>query len=792
MDYYSKFLKSSRNLSLNLFLILFLVSFNLFSAPARTIKIVNNCPFVVMWSAKGTPIKDKGDIVTCPTGTPFGTACFNNQGYCGQAVGAETIKCYFKYPSLVNKTDNNPDYVLASKAEREYTVNLINRNDPPDAGTTAYKPVTQYSLNFVSNSDCSQDANGDYSCNSAVCGDRLYSSTTNMVDSVKKHKLTVNLPTSAGSIHSGGCSPDRGPDSAFTQAEITMNDKQNDFYDISIINGVNVPISITPVAPAGSSFGTQPAVQSNFFCKITGGPVNSTDKTKLNGCSWEFSAPTTYLGKAINPHVFLEVSANSSATRCTTDADCTAAGAGSRCGLYWPESYKSYDGKGYCGKPIAYQTIANISPLVSPAGINSQLNSLFNLRDSFNLTLNDGSGTQSFTNNQLFMCKTTEVNKNLYLDSCYNYCVPGTGSASGACSDAEKAKKASTACCGCIDWPGVPTDDKNLCPNVTATTAAYPPLCPANKSQVPPACRTSDLTKISNPNQPWTDKVKPLVEWLVKACPDAYEYQYGDKHGTVQCSSQSDPSNPGNNINYTITFCPSGKGLFTANAPDAVNITGSTSTVLGSNSVKIDWQVASNVTGVINSYLTITGPNAPTGNLGACTANSCSYTFSGPTALTANSTYSITIVANLGSLNATKNINVKTGTQVSPPVVAAIKTSGICPSTLSDPTKINLATKANARVACLPGQFYPCLSTCTGTKSGVSCVNAPPVGQWKISWANGAPIGCSVLADYQNPVIDGMTATYNNNGSKKIKFTFIPNKGWTCQQQGDNLICNQQ
>ncbi len=527
-------------LKLRILLVLFINTFlvSCFAGGTRTIDVVNNCPFTVLWAAKGTPIKDSGKVVYCKkqdadgkNGDAFGTACFNNKGYCGQQLyhfepdlkdSSKNIKvpndvmCFFKYPNVVSKSDNNSDYILESKATRKYTVELIDRKDPD--GTV----VTQYSLNFVSQSQCTKDSQ-NYNCKSAPCGERLYSNT---LDS--SGNMIGALPTLGGSIPSGTCSPDKGVTSAFTQAEITMNDKQNDFYDISIINGVNVPISITPKG----IFGNQ-SIQSELFCKTTGGkPTGMTGYMK--GCTWKFTPPTGY-----KAHIFTEVSANTPKKECMLDTDCAA---GSVCGLEYPVGYLQYAGSGVCGTFLSYQTMANISPLVAPPGIPSELNNLFKLRETFDLFLKDGTGKKSFTNNQLFMCETVNDGGHKYLDSCYNFChgdlscnenTPGTNT------------NASTACCGCIDWPGIPTDKNDNC---TGSNAA---------------------------KEKWLSTVKPLLGWLIEGCPDAYEYQYGDKHGTMQCSSKDNPSDTAiNNINYTITFCPNGKGVFSSSTTSTSMVSG--------------------------------------------------------------------------------------------------------------------------------------------------------------------------------------------------------------------------
>lgn len=43
-----------------------------------------------------------------------------------------------------------------------------------------------------------------------------------------------------------GCKPSQGFNQPATQAEVTFQKKDNDYYDVEIINGVNIPVSMGP------------------------------------------------------------------------------------------------------------------------------------------------------------------------------------------------------------------------------------------------------------------------------------------------------------------------------------------------------------------------------------------------------------------------------------------------------------------------------------------------------------------------------------------------------------------
>jgi hypothetical protein len=75
------------------------------------------------------------------------------------------------------------------------------------------------------------------------------------------------------------CKDGLGLSQPATQAEITMQ-KDVDWYDVEIINGVNIPISFGPtnVSPSGS-----------YTC---GRPGDIYPNTDVGACSWNFNPPS--------------------------------------------------------------------------------------------------------------------------------------------------------------------------------------------------------------------------------------------------------------------------------------------------------------------------------------------------------------------------------------------------------------------------------------------------------------------------------------------------------------------
>jgi hypothetical protein len=364
----------------------------------------------------------------------------------------------------------------------------------------------------------------------------------------------------------GQCTPTSKFYGPYTKVNIELNDSNNDKYHISLENGVNIPVTITPVG----SYGDQD-VQSNFFCQTTGDRP-SNNLTKLAGCNWQFAPPQT---SELKPYIFTQINRDyntDSLASCKQDSDCDME---ERCGLKYPDDLIGFNHSGYCGKPIGYYSITTL------CNTNNAANSLLKLLKCENndgnnylvaademtslernsvesrcpnsyteLKPNSLSNTPvKFCNNDIYNCtaKQLSVDGQLYnyLESCYNY---------------DKKSPETDICCGCIDWPGIPTDSNHLCQPYDANRSLAP--CDIDFSNSPPDCKPKYDTKVSMANRNWVKLMKPYLEWLVKGCPDAKEYKYGDKHSVIQCSSNNEANTPDNNINYLITFCPNNKTLF--------------------------------------------------------------------------------------------------------------------------------------------------------------------------------------------------------------------------------------
>lgn len=497
----------------------------------RTITIKNQCAFDVLWGTDSSPITSEGKIQSCNADY---LTCNDNQGLCGK-----NNLCYYKSPEILYGKDNNPDYYLASNTKKNYKINLI--------ASDIKNNIKQYKLNIFPQYKCSNQ-NNKYSCLSANC--------------IRDDKSPLN----------NTCIPEQEITSPHTVATIEFNNQSSDFYYIDISNGVNIPVSVKPIGDFEQNN------SNNLFCLVTGN-YNKVDRTndinKLKGCSWDFYPPSY---DDIQEHLFTQIDRdiNSDMSRtCQTSNECPK---NQRCGLKYPEDLQNYQYVGYCGEPLGYYSVTNICGLDNAS---STLHSIFNC--SRNLFYEDSSqsneipnpipqdasvldrcpndffevslkgienSTQEFCNYELFNCRPKEYNVNgktyKYLDSCYNY---------------RPDDPASSTCCGCIDWHGIPTNNDKLC--MRSVTAPLPNPCEIDFSDTPPDCTAKFDTKISMPNMIWLRLVQPYLGWLINGCPDAKEYSNADSHSVIECRSNNNTNEDENNINYEITFCPDGKSLFT-------------------------------------------------------------------------------------------------------------------------------------------------------------------------------------------------------------------------------------
>ncbi len=235
-----------------------------------------------------------------------------------------------------------------------------------------------------------------------------------------------------------GCNPSTGFSPPATLAEFTLNDSQSDFYDVTVINGINIPVSIEPTNASVDSM--------NPFTCGTAGNLNTVNG--LGGCSWVYTTPSN-----------LYRNVPQGGTNCASDAICTTSG--EVCGLSL-QGILAGSTQATCGKFLGYWSPNQICAL----------NTSY-VAPSFDCTQNAGMPApfNTVTLVNLFQCKS-----------------PAGVTAIGSCY----TDGADSNCCGCRNWqdegilmPGAPTVQQcdppsntawqtNILPTLTWAKAACP------------------------------------------------------------------------------------------------------------------------------------------------------------------------------------------------------------------------------------------------------------------------------------------------------------------------------
>lgn len=197
----------------------------------------------------------------------------------------------------------------------------------------------------------------------------------------------------------GGCPVGNGLAQPAQQAEPTFQ-QESDFYDITGINGINIPMSIEPQGVTRDAF-------NPYTCGAAGITANqvSTGGT-IGACSWDFVTPS-------NSYIWV---ANGGGP-CNVNGDCNGA-SGQACGLSLV-NIAANSAQKTCGIFKGYWTANQV------CGINSSYS-----QAPYFCTNPATNGT--FTN--MYQCTGTGYNQ-----SCYN-------------------SSGSTTCCGCQNWQEAPTN----------------------------------------------------------------------------------------------------------------------------------------------------------------------------------------------------------------------------------------------------------------------------------------------------------------------------------------------
>lgn len=416
----------------------------------RTITFVNNCGYDVWFGLVSGNINNNGCQTTsdCPPHAICNPSANHGAGY-----------CFYPAPA-----PSNGNYHLTA------------------SGGTNTATISDYGFQFV----WSGNIAGRTSCTGSGC---------------------TTADCGGGT---GACPTGSGFQQPATLAEITMLRASVDSYDISILNGANVPLQLTPTTNYTFANDFTPA---EYNCTS---PGKVSQSNGLGGCSWVFDPTASPTPAPAYRYRYVTPTSNQGCT------DATSCPGGTSCGLYYDSSARTLNS--YCGTVLGYNTPNQVcsfsdTSTTVPSSPGNPGDAYFNcdsasgvtsVGNAYGTTGNYPTGT-AYSTWALLSC---QAQPNMDLNTCYN--------------TSSNPPASTTNCCGCVNW----------------TSYGSGIVVPADTA-----------TCVTN-NAIWTSNVLPGIVFMKKACPTAYTWPFDDKSSSFACDDIGG-SNTTNAVNYTITFCPS-------------------------------------------------------------------------------------------------------------------------------------------------------------------------------------------------------------------------------------------
>jgi hypothetical protein len=392
----------------------------------------------------------------CPTGS----TC--QQG--GANPGSKTAYfCYWDQPVPAN------GYQISSTGTKQTSISI---------SESSYDPIGDivWSGNAYPRQGCTTDANGKFTCAIADCGSPAGSQ--------------------ACAVGTGGA-----PGIA-TLAEFTLQQGNNDYYDISIIGGANVATTFGPAA------GQQTPTGDAYFCTTAGA---SAAQGILLASDWKMS---THVNAIFSGTRSYSVSSQTGGQQSTAYYHYIADPSGGRTGAGCASGAPVCATGLVCGYDEAAVNKGSTSDYQSSCGTHLAWLSA-NAIEALNATATNSAPFPFSTLASLYLC---------------NAATNQSGYAGG------KNPPLASAACGCTNW-GL----SSLTP--VAGDVTFPSQF-ATPSQ---ACYQNNQ---SNGIFNWTQSVLPTIAWLKQSCPTCYTYPFDDMSSTFQCNSTASPNSVGYLVQY--------------------------------------------------------------------------------------------------------------------------------------------------------------------------------------------------------------------------------------------------
>ncbi|MES2504422.1 MAG: thaumatin family protein [Myxococcota bacterium] len=307
----------------------------------------------------------------------------------------------------------------------------------------------------------------------------------------------------------GLCNLGEGGQPPATLAEFTLTG--TDFYDVSVINGINMGISMAPDLSFAATDQSNP-----YTCGTPGAKTQASGQSYLKPCPWTVNLTIDKLGDQTNllrqvlPVLVNPLDTEYPACPCTTP--------GQVCGL--AINVKNTTQAKFvqtCGTDLkAYWTADQICGTIAPGG--TTLTNLYPLPCT-----TDGS-----TNQNAMQTHMINLLGCIGADgfSCYQ-----TGAQCGASAQSITNLPGTSIGCGCPTAQGNPY-----------LGTVWPQPGPAV---------TNNCT---NSNPDWVEYIQPWIAPLKTTCPTAYTFPYDDVTSTFTCQASAATKTAGSAPGYYVNF----------------------------------------------------------------------------------------------------------------------------------------------------------------------------------------------------------------------------------------------
>lgn len=495
---------------------------------ARTVTFVNSCAAPVYLGLSSATAQYVGASQGSDTSCTSDSQCYNGS-HCVMTT-ANTLssgKCYMLPMVPTAKSDGSNPYLLTAHGG---TTSVVVPQQPTQPDWSLAGELNNATISARTGCD---PLSG--SCQVADCAD------------------PSNVLGGGNIIPGWGCAPSKGIQLPATVGELNLYDSIHaptggapgpDFYDISLIGGYSVPLSITLTGGASSCTPTNGGPYSCGEAGITTAQANpQSPAVSIGAASWQVNWAQIFTGNNGQDALYLNfVSGAAGSPTCTSNNSCTA---GNVCGVS-SYSMNSISPSGAspaltCGSFLGYWSLSAACAISTGNAGNP-----FNCTASTSLDPNVFPVNKGYTLSTLAQCSAPlgSLAGTVGVGSCYD---SGNG--------------IQNQCCGCVDWGDGSSNSNSKAPNPNPISGV-----PSISSGYVTACDAYTSTWLNGQGMSPTGYYpREFLEPYKQAVPMAYTYPFDDPTSTFTGSSGG--NNSLNTMGYTVTFCPGN----TVTVPSAAN-----------------------------------------------------------------------------------------------------------------------------------------------------------------------------------------------------------------------------